>query len=82
MATDLFEQLADAPVPPVPTDLDARVRQRLNETLLATHLAAFVWQALPFTLGVLFRGVVHLVVFTLTGKSSEDGKEAEGRIDP
>ena len=35
MATDLFEKLADLPVPPVPEKFDRGVHDRINTRLLA-----------------------------------------------
>ncbi len=81
MTHDLFEQLADSDVPPVPPELDERVHHRLNAALLTTHLVEFAWHALPQTFGTLLSAVVHLIVFTITGtmRETSDSERPSGQ---
>ncbi len=70
MSTDLFERLADAPVPPPPAEqvFDRAVHERINQRL-------FAWQIIDFALKGFGFGIVHfakalagLVRLTFTGK--------------
>ena len=72
MTHDLFNQLADSDVPPVPPQLDVQVHRRLNSALLTAHLLEFAWRALPQTLGTFLGSVAHLIMFTATGRFKEN----------
>jgi len=72
MAKGLLDSLAEHGVPPVPEELDERVHQRLNRALLAGHLVDLALGAVPYLAVHLFRGVVHLISSTLTGKFESD----------
>ena len=75
MAVDPLEMLAQQEVPPVPADLDARLHQRLNEMLLASHIGEFAGWALPSAAGGLLDGLVHLVEESLPKKKNRDADE-------
>jgi hypothetical protein len=68
MTHDIFENLADSVVPPVPSQLEAGVHRRINAALLATHLFDFAFNALPQTLATLAGGVLQLIAYTATGR--------------
>ena len=72
MARGLLETLAEHGVPPVPAELDERVHQRLNRALLGAHLVDLALGALPYLAGHLFRGVMHLIGSTFTGRFESD----------
>jgi hypothetical protein len=72
MAKGLLDSLAEHGVPPVPVELDERVHQRLNRVLLAAHLVDLALGAMPYLAVHLFRGIVHLVGSTLTGRFESD----------
>jgi hypothetical protein len=65
---DLLEQLAQLDVPPVPTEFDVRLHERVNRGLLAGQTAEFVLKAIPYTVLHLAGAVWGLVVYTLTGR--------------
>jgi hypothetical protein len=68
MATDLFEQLAEAPVPAPPPSFDSGWRQRLNRRLLAGQLLDLAVRGFGSAMWHLARAGVGLVILTLTGK--------------
>lgn len=72
MAKGLLDSLAEHGVPPVPEELDERVHQRLNRALLVTHLFDLAVGAVPFLAVHFFRGVVHLIGSTFTGRFESD----------
>ena len=74
----LASRLAVLEVPPVPDELDLRVRERLNRVLLTTHLIDFAIGAVPRTIVTLLNPVLHLIGITLTGRRrrSPDTEEA------
>jgi len=75
MTNDLFEQLAQNEVPPLPEQFDNEVHTRLNRVLLATHLAEFLLASAPFALARFARGFVDLIVYTATGKVDVDRRD-------
>jgi len=74
MAADLWEQLADTPVPPAPAApvFDRGVTERINSRLLWLHLIEFVVRTIPFAIWHLACGVVGFFVLTATGKYPKD----------
>ena len=72
MSIDIFEQLADRDVPPVPADLDRRIHVRVNDTLLGVHLTEFVFQVLPYAVLHFAQAVVGLLILTLSGGFPHD----------
>lgn len=71
MAHDIFEQLAKVEVPPEPPKLDVEFRQRLNKSLLMTHLLDFTLHALPQAALGMLSSVMHLIALTITGRGIE-----------
>jgi hypothetical protein len=72
---DLLEQLADYDVPPVPTQFDAELHERVNRGLLAAQAAEWVFKALPYTVLHLAGAVWGLVLFTLTGRYGHERRD-------
>ncbi len=71
MELDLFTELAEIPVPPVPADLDKEVHRRLNRVLLTSQLVEFCWQALPQAALAMFACLRAFLTFTITGKMTD-----------
>jgi hypothetical protein len=67
MSTDLFDQLAESPVPPPPPGFDGVVHQRLNRALAVGHVLDFAVRAIPFACAEFVRAIGGFVVFTVTG---------------
>ena len=66
---ELANQLAVAEVPPVPDDLDAAVRVRLNRTLQISHWITFVTAAIPMAIATMLNPIGHLLIQTLSGRT-------------
>ena len=67
MARDLFESLAQLPVPPPPSELDSLVHTRLNKRLLIGQLLDLGMRALPGAMLQFSQALFGLVTFTLSG---------------
>jgi hypothetical protein len=72
---DLLEQLAEHDVPPVPSEFDARLHERVNRGLLGASVAEFVLKAIPFTALHLAGAVWGLVRFTFTGRYGHERRD-------
>jgi len=72
MNFDLFEQLAEDDVPPVPADFDRKVHARVNDSLLSVHLTEFVFRVVPYALGHFAQATIGLLIFTLCGRFPHD----------
>jgi hypothetical protein len=72
MATDLFEQLAEQEVPPVPENLSHGVHRRLNRALVVLHVVEFTLCALPYCAVFFGRAVLGLIVQTVSGRYPDD----------
>ena len=72
---DLLDQLAEYQVPPVPTEFDARLHERVNRGLLVAMAAEFVLKAIPFTALHLAGAVWGLVRMTLTGRYGHERRD-------
>jgi hypothetical protein len=72
---DLLEQLAEYDVPPVPTEFDTRLHERVNRGLLVAGAAEFVLKAIPFTALHLAGAVWGLVRFTCTGRYGHERRD-------
>jgi len=77
MSDDLFELLAETPVPPVPLALSQGVHRRLNRALVVLHLVEFVVCVLPYGLLHFARGVVGCVMLTVSGRYPDDRPSGE-----
>ena len=72
MSIDLFEQLAEQEVPPVPENLSRGVHRRLNRALVVLHLIEFTLCVLPYCLVNFGRAVIGLIVQTISGRYPDD----------
>jgi hypothetical protein len=72
MATDLFEQLAEQEVPPVPENLSRGVHRRLNRALVVLHLVEFTLCVLPYCVASFSRAVIGFFVQTISGRFPDD----------
>ena len=68
MSTNLFERLADVPVPPPPRSFNAALHQRLNQRLLAGQLLDLATRGFGFAIWHLARAACGLAKLTFTGK--------------
>lgn len=68
MDTDLWDDLSQLEVPPVPADFGPRLHARLNRALLWLHAGDFVLRAAPQAVGLFFAAWGGLVAYTLTGR--------------
>ena len=76
MASNLFESLAQAPVPPPPAELDSLVHTRLNKRLLIGQLLDLGMRGLPGAMLQFSQALLGLVTFTLSGSyGSREGEE-------
>lgn len=82
MPTDLWEQLAQTPVPPPPKELDQGVRQRINTYLMAGHLADFLFRVLPYGMYHFARGLLGAVMYSLSGRYPLEQKRSEKNSPP
>ncbi|MCC7086115.1 MAG: hypothetical protein IT427_14025 [Pirellulales bacterium] len=83
--SDLFEQLAEVPVPPPPPRpvFDRSLHQRINSRLLVGQLVDLCVRGFAFALWHFFRVAAEAGRYTLTGKYGEnrktDGPRKNGR---
>lgn len=68
MAKTVLEQLREVSVPPTPANLNDDVHQQLNSWLLMSQIWEFAICVLPVTYVLFSRGLVALLMFTLTGR--------------
>ncbi len=75
MPRDLFEQLAQSPVPPVPVSFDRALHDRINRRLLVGQLLDLGLKAIGYTAVHFGRAVAGGLMFTVTGKFERDPKQ-------
>ncbi len=75
MQRDFLEELAEAPVPPVPVTFNRALHERLNRRLLAGHMLDLALRGMGYTLGHFVRAVGGVMVLTITGKFERDPKD-------
>lgn len=69
---DLFEQLSQHEVPPMPERFSQRVHLRLNKTLVVVHVVEFLLRVLPQCALFFGRAVIGLISYTLSGRYPHD----------
>lgn len=75
----LLEQLAQSEVPPPPAELDQRVHQKLNKSLVLLWILEFGLRGTLYALVHFVHAVVHFVIFSMTGRERETApRRAEG----
>jgi hypothetical protein len=81
MATNLFDQLAELEVPPPPAQFDKQLHERVNQSLVVSHLVDLAFKGLPWALLHFARAFVGFIAFTLTGRyetNSKNGRRKRG----
>jgi hypothetical protein len=78
MARDLLEQLAEAPVPPVPESFNRALHERINNRLLVGQLVDLGLNGTGYTLEHFARAMAGFFKLTLTGKFEPGAKEGPG----
>ena len=69
---DLLEKLTQLKVPPTPPSLGREVHERVNRLLLVQQLIELATHGALYACGHLLRGLVGVVVYTLTAKFPRD----------
>ncbi len=82
MSSDLFSDLAEEEVPPLPTDLMPQVHERLNGMLLYSHLCDFVISALPFAVMHFSKTLGGLIFHCFLGDFPSDSTPSESDENP
>jgi hypothetical protein len=75
MQRDFLEELAGAPVPPVPVAFNRALHERLNRRLLAGHVLDLALRGMGYTLGHFARAVAGVLMLTISGKFEPDSKD-------
>lgn len=77
MVTDLFEKLAEVPVPPPPESqtFDRAVHRRINDRLIVGQLFDFALRATAFAVVHFARAVLAALRLTFTGKLEQKNTE-------
>jgi hypothetical protein len=65
---DLFEQLADVEVPPLPENFEHGLHDRVNNILLLSHVVEFACKACGYACGHFAAALWELMIFTLSGR--------------
>ena len=70
MATDLFEKLADVPVPPPPPakQFDRAVHTKINDRLIVGQICDFWLRGAGFGIAHFSKALVGMLRLTFTGK--------------
>ena len=72
MKFDIFEQLSEHEVPPIPVELDRQIHHRVNDSLLGVHVLEFVFQVIPYAALHFGQAIVGLLAVTLSGSFPHD----------
>jgi hypothetical protein len=75
MPRDFLEELAEAPVPPVPAAFNRALHERLNRRLLAGHMLDLALRGMGYTLSHFARAAGGLLMLTISGKFERESKE-------
>ena len=75
MPRDFLEELAEAPVPPVPVAFNRALHERLNRRLLAGQMLDLALRGMGYTLGHFARAVGGMVMLTISGKFDQQSKD-------
>ena len=68
MQPDFLEELAEAPVPPVPVSFNRALHERLNRRLVAGQMLDLALRGMGYTLAHFARAMGGLVMLTISGK--------------
>jgi hypothetical protein len=72
MPRDFLEELAEAPVPPMPDTFNRTLHERLNRRLLAGHVIDLGFRGTGYVLAHFARALGGFFMVTLTGKFDPD----------
>jgi hypothetical protein len=75
MPRDFLEELAEAPVPPVPVAFNRALHERLNRRLLAGQMLDLALRGIGYTLGHFARAVGGAFMLTISGKFDQECKD-------
>lgn len=75
MPYDVFDQLAETEVPPIPADFDRSIHQRLNRVLLAIHLIDLGTRGILYAMTHFGSAVIGLLTLTFSGRYSTDRRD-------
>jgi hypothetical protein len=75
MQRDFLEELAEAPVPPVPATFNRALHERLNRRLLAGHILDLAMRGMGYTLAHFTRAAGGFFMYTVSGKFEREGKD-------
>jgi hypothetical protein len=68
MSVDLLDRLGEVNVPPVPTNFETQLHDRVNNGLLAAQLADFVVRAMPAAFIEFAKALSYLLAISITGR--------------
>jgi hypothetical protein len=74
MPRDFLEELAEAPVPPLPDTFNRALHQRLNRRLLAGHILDLALRGIGFCLMHFARALVGFFALTVLGEPERGSK--------
>jgi hypothetical protein len=68
MQRDFLEELAEAPVPPVPVSFNRALHERLNRRLVAGQMLDLALHGMGYTIAHFTRAMGGLILLTVSGK--------------
>ena len=72
MPRDFLEELAEAPVPPLPDTFNRALHDRLNRRLLAGHILDLALRGIGFSFLHFARALAGFFTLTMLGKFEKD----------
>ena len=75
MPRDFLEELAEAPVPPVPVAFNRALHERLNRRLVAGQVLDLALRGVGYTLAHFARAAGGLFLLTVTGRFERESKD-------
>ena len=72
MPRDFLEELAEAPVPPLPDTFNRALHERLNRRLLAGHVLDLALRGLGYSLLHFARALAGFFTLTVLGEFEKD----------
>jgi hypothetical protein len=74
MPRDFLEELAEAPVPPLPATFDRALHERLNRRIVAGLILDLGLRGIGYSLWHFARALAGFFVLTVSGKFDGDSK--------
>jgi hypothetical protein len=75
MASNLFERLADAEVPPPPAQFATQLHDRVNRSLVGTQLIDLMTVGMCWSFFHFARALVGMISYTVTGRYDTTRKQ-------